>query len=193
MSLIPEFKIGLWNAWLGVVVLYLSGLLPWLFGRFLGSAGKEVAKRVTGGISELTSRDKTIFILTMITNYSIMLYSITVPLKLGTMWFCIGLVVYIFGVILGIVACINYATTPLDEPIVKGVYKISRNPLYFFYSLGLLGISIAAASWLMLVLVILYHIPLHFMVLAEERFCLRKYGDAYREYMKKTARYFLFF
>jgi protein-S-isoprenylcysteine O-methyltransferase Ste14 len=65
--------------------------------------------------------------------------------------------------------------------------------MYFFSALILLGIGIAGASWLMIVLVILFVVVNHFTVLAEERFCSDKYGEPYRTYMKRVPRYLLFF
>jgi protein-S-isoprenylcysteine O-methyltransferase Ste14 len=118
-----------------------------------------------------------------------MLYSIVVPLKLGTMWFYTGLVIYVAGFVPLIIAYFNNAATPSSEPVVKGVYKISRNPLYFFTALALLGVSIASASLLMMTLIILYSIFQHFIILGEERFCLETYGEAYRRYMERVPRY----
>lgn len=91
-----------------------------------------------------------------------------VPLKLGTMWFYTGLVIYVAGFVPLIIAYFNNAATPSSEPVVKGVYKISRNPLYFFTALALLGVSIASASLLMMTLIILYSIFQHFIILGEE-------------------------
>ena len=181
MSLTPEFGIGLWNAWLGVVPI----LLPiWI----LMIVNREFARRIAD-TSGYTAKDKTMAGLSMLAYYAVILYSIVVPLKLGTMWFYIGLGVYLLVLIPVFVTYFPFTATPVNEPAVKGVYRISRNPMYFFTALALLGISIASASWLMLLLVILYCIPQHFVVLAEERVCLEKYGDPYREYMNRTPRY----
>lgn len=125
--------------------------------------------------------------------FGAVLYSIVLPLRWGTVWFYIGLSVYVGGFIFYIISTVNFAVTPLNEPIVSGVYRISRNPLYLFSALMLLGIGIAGASWLMIVLVVLFFVINHFTVLAEERFCSEKYGAPYRTYMKRVPRYLLFF
>jgi len=77
----------------------------------------------------------------------------------------------------------NFATTPWDEPIIKGLYRYSRHPMYITSSLFLLGVGIASASWLFLLLSILFAISHFTNAIPEERFCLRQYGEAYREYM----------
>lgn len=185
MNLVPEFKIGLLNAWLGAIPILVAGLI-FMF------ANKKAGKRAID-ISWYTTKEKIIAWPCMLGYYGAILYSITVPLKLGTIWFYSGLIIYIAGMIPLTVAYFNYAAAPLDAPIVKGVYRISRNPLYFFTTLALLGLSIASASWLMLLLVILYNIFQHVIVLGEERFCLKKYGGTYGEYKNCVPRYFLFF
>ena len=180
MNLIPEFEIGLWNAWLLAVPILLIG---WIFMIVNREAGKRAIDT-----SWYTSKEK-IYMSLCIFYHVAIFYSIFVPLKLGTILCYIGLVIYIIGSIALIVGYLNFAAASSNQPVVKGVYKTSRNPLYFFTTVALLGVSIASASWLMILLIILYIIPQHFIVLAEERFCLEKYGDAYREYMNKTPRY----
>ena len=52
-----------------------------------------------------------------------------------------------------------------------------------------LGVGIATASWVFVLLAVVYVILPLLWVSAEERHCLKYYGDAYREYMKKTPRW----
>lgn len=57
----------------------------------------------------------------------------------------------------------------------------------------MLGIVVATASlWLLLVRVP-YCWAMHGTILGEEQYCLRTYGESYREYLKKVPRYLLFF
>ena len=51
------------------------------------------------------------------------------------------------------------------------------------------GVGIVTASWVFLLLSVVYAIVLLLWVDAEERHCLKFYGDAYREYMNKTPKY----
>ena len=144
-------------------------------------------------MSAYTGKERIRSVVTTCIFFGAVLYSIVLSLQWGTPWFYMGLIVYVGGCILYVVSTVNFAATPLDEPIVSGVYRISRNPLYLFSALMLLGIGIAGASWLMIVLVILYAVVNHFTVLAEERFCSAKYGEPYRTYMRTVPRYVLFF
>lgn len=185
MSLIPAFKLGWCNAWLGTIPLMLTMLILFI-------TNKRASQRAMD-MSEYTVRERIRTVVTTLIFFGAVLYSICLPLKWGTIWFYMGLIVYVCGCIPYIIATVNFAATPLNEPIVSGVYTISRNPLYFFSALILLGIGIAGASWLMIVLVVLYAVVNHSTVLAEERFCSDKYGEPYRTYMRNVPRYLLFF
>ena len=65
------------------------------------------------------------------------------------------------------------------------LYRYSRNPQYLTEFLMFIGVSIASASWLFLLFSIVYEVSLLSFASSEERFCLEKYGDAYREYMNR--------
>ena len=91
-------------------------------------------------------------------------------------------------------ALASFASTPLNQPVVKGLYRISRNPIYMTSSfLGWIGVGLATASWVIILMAIAGCLLMHNSILAEERFCLEKYGESYREYTQKVPRYFLFF
>jgi protein-S-isoprenylcysteine O-methyltransferase Ste14 len=55
--------------------------------------------------------------------------------------------------------------------------------------IAFIGIGIACASWLFLLLGAIAQILQNILLDAEERWCLEKYGDAYREYMNRTPRW----
>lgn len=181
MTLIPEFQIGLLNTWLLTIPIFLSGIL-------IVMTNKATAKRVRdmSGYHELERR---IIMICMTPYYLFIIYSVFVSLKIGTIWFTIGLILFIFGFIGQINSYIMYRAAPLNEPVVKGVYKISRNPQYFFNIIAFLGVAVAGMSWLMMLFMILYIIPQHLIIIQEEQFCLKKYGNSYQEYMNRTPRY----
>jgi protein-S-isoprenylcysteine O-methyltransferase Ste14 len=181
MNLVPEFQIGLLNTWLLTIPIFLSGIL-------IVMTNKAAAKRARD-MSGYNEREKKIITLCMTPYYLFIIYSIFVPLKLGTIWFTAGFIIFIFCFIAQTNAYVIYRATPLDEPAMNGVYKISRNPQYFFNIIAFLGVAVAGMSWLMMLFVILYVIPQHLIIIQEEQFCLEKYGDSYREYMSKTPRY----
>jgi protein-S-isoprenylcysteine O-methyltransferase Ste14 len=84
---------------------------------------------------------------------------------------------------------VNIYTTPKGKPFTKGVYRFSRNAISLGMLLQFIGIGIASASWLFLLLTVVVAVVTHFMVLTEERCCLDEFGNAYREYMNRTPRW----
>jgi protein-S-isoprenylcysteine O-methyltransferase Ste14 len=186
MSLIPAFKIGLWNAWIFMVLIYAAGTVP------LYMDYEKTEKRCEGEPtwSELNKTAKTALVIThMIIMPLTLIYSIFLPLKLGTFWFFAGLPFCLLGLVMALLFSISFATAPLGEPINKGVYAISRHPGYFAVFLGCVGIGIACASWVFLLFALVWIVSWHFGVLEEERVLLERYGDAYREYMNRTPRW----
>jgi protein-S-isoprenylcysteine O-methyltransferase Ste14 len=185
MTYFTEIQFGIWNAWIGSVILLLAGTNVMFIN-------KKATKRLMD-MSWYTRREKIAATLSMLAMYGVVIFSIWIPLKVGTMWFYSGLALWLIGIIGGLIALKNYATTPSNEPVTKGLYKISRNPLYFFYALGSLGICVASASLPLFIAWVIYNIPTHIMVLGEERYCLKTYGKDYENFIRKIPRYFLFF
>ena len=117
------------------------------------------------------------------------IYSIFLPLKIGTAWLYVGLAIFILASVMSVITSVNFATTPLDEPITKGVFRISRNPIYLSGFLLYTAIGIATESWIILLCAILWVVLFHVVLPSEEHFLLEKYGDSYREYINKTPRW----
>ena len=107
----------------------------------------------------------------------------------GTVWFYAGLLVYLLGIIFTVIAGTSLDNTPMDRPATEGLYRISRNPIYLGTFLIFIGIVIACASWLFLLLIAVFIVLYDILIAPEERWCLEKYGDAYREYMNRTPRW----
>jgi len=180
MSPIPVFEIGVWNAWIFMPCLFLIMLA-------LGKLKKGAAPK--NELDNLGKNEKRIFIFSKLVFFCAVIYSIFLPLELGRIWFYVGLPITLIGLATFTIVMVNFATTPYAEPITKGLYRYSRHPMYISSSIFLLGVGIASASWLFLLLSILFSIS-HFMnAIPEERFCLKQYGKAYEDYMKKTPKY----
>ena len=183
MSLIPAFEIGLWNAWIPAIYWLV---IPVILAPLVS---KEALKKVLTSFT-VNKTEKMIMNILHPMTYALIIYSVFVPLKLGTMWFYVGLFLFVVGATIYTIATVNFITTPLDKLVTKGVYRVSRHPIHFSYFVMYLGIGIACASWILLLCSVVYMILQDILHSAEERFCLDRYGDAYREYMNKTPRYF---
>lgn len=186
MSFLPAFDIGIWNAWILTLVLYAAAFVP-------PSINNEKAEKRMAGEPEASEQDKTARRVYIITHLIIMpltlIYSIFLPLQTGTWWFYSGLVIYILGLVMVLMSSIAFSTAPLDEPLSKGVYAISRHPSYAGFFLAYAGIGIACASWIYLLFAFVWIISWYFGVTEEERILLERYGDTYRTYMERTPKW----
>jgi protein-S-isoprenylcysteine O-methyltransferase Ste14 len=183
VSLVPAFDTGVWNAWIFMIWSVIQNLGFMLLN-------KEVYKKAGNPPDMKLSRAyKIISFLSMPLWLLAIAYSIFLPLKLGTLWFAIGLVFYLLGLVMSISATIKFATTPINEPITKGAYRYSRHPLYTALVLIYFSVGIASASWVFLLYAIVWALLLNITVKDEENYCLEKYGDAYRDYLNRTSRW----
>jgi protein-S-isoprenylcysteine O-methyltransferase Ste14 len=96
------------------------------------------------------------------------------------------------GLVALVKALLDFRNAPPDQPVVKGIYGITRHPQNMSSSLVILGCTIAIGSWLALILFVVARIFLHQNLVAEEEVCLREYGLAYRRYIERVPRYLFF-
>ncbi|HEY55085.1 MAG TPA: isoprenylcysteine carboxylmethyltransferase family protein [Dehalococcoidia bacterium] len=183
MSLVPAFEIGVWNAWIFMSSFILQMLAIMLFGKRVWARSGHPADM------KKSRTEKTNSIVGNGIWGLATLYSIFLPLKLGEIWFYIGLPVFLVGLLILAVATANFAAAPAEKPATKGAYYFSRHPLYLSMFIIYIGTGIACASWLFILLGIANIFWIRTEVIAEERYCLKKYGDSYRKYMNKTPRW----
>lgn len=183
MSLVPVFEIGIWNAWIFMSVFILQMLAVMLLGKRVwarSSLPADVARNKTEKRAGIIGNS----IWGLAT-----LYSIFLPLKLGTLWFYIGFPIFFLGVMILAIATADFAVAPAERPITQGTYAFSRHPLYLSSFIIYIGTGIATASWLFFLLGAANVFWVRTEARVEERHCLEKYGDSYRQYMKRTPRW----
>jgi protein-S-isoprenylcysteine O-methyltransferase Ste14 len=184
MSLIPAFKLGLWNAWilklLGILVVAVTGSLS------NKAAMEKFGEKLTVPHTKIEETSERLISLLAL---PFILYSFFLPLKLGTLWFYVGISICFLALIIAFSSVISFTTTPLDELITKSIYKFSRNPVCLAGFLLDLGIGLACTSWVFILYAIVDLVLMNTMLKAEERFLLKKYGEEYREYMNRTSKW----
>jgi len=188
MSLIPEFELGLLNAWIFIppYILMVVGLPPLLKRRSL--IKKE--SPLYWASPSLTKSEKMYAWLLRIIAAVLLLYSVFLPVSIGTMWFYVGLIVYLLGYAFCILAMLAFIATPTNKPNTAGIYSISRHPVYLGTFFIILGPGVASASWVYLLLAsILLASMRNALMIPEERQCCERFGNAYREYMNRTPRW----
>ena len=188
MSLIPEFELGLWNAWIFMVpALFLLLLCFPLMMR----------KGVPGGSVRAVQRackSKTMLLVASLSKFiyfPAVIYSVFLPLKFGTIWFYVGLPITLIGLAGSLLVLVSWAMTPAGKPVTRGIYRYSRHPMYVTMFLLLLGVSIASASWVFLLFTIMVGVGVTrpYFVKVEEAQCLGHYGASYRDYMNRTPKW----
>lgn len=73
--------------------------------------------------------------------------------------------------------------------VTRGVFSISRNPIYLSLDLWFVGIFFINGTLIFLVFALLTLAAMHWQILQEEAFLLNLYGQPYRDYCGRTARY----
>ena len=181
MSLVPAFEIGVWNAWIFMLYHFLPKPLLMLIHKGAMKKGQPESRSET---------EKKLYPVAWIVWILAFVYSIFLPLQVGTIWFYVGLPIAIIGLIAFTIVMVTFATTPIgDEPLTKGLYRYSRHPMYITQLVMFIGVGVASASWVFLLFSIVWTIFSFVSAIPEERFCLEKYGDAYRDYMNSTPRW----
>ena len=100
----------------------------------------------------------------------------------------LGFLVYFIGLILTYVGYFQFLFS--KKKLVKnGIYSISRNPTYLFTTLSLIGICALINSLILTLIVIVHFILTHQVILKEEKYLEKKFGNDYLEYKKRVRRY----
>jgi protein-S-isoprenylcysteine O-methyltransferase Ste14 len=180
-----ERMLGVWNLWIFFVLGFGTIRLGMIWAeRKRGQPIEDPeAYRIYG---------KKILIIGLIWLSILLLICVFVPLSFGIL-FWIGLPIWLLGVLVNLIAVHSFAYKKGVN--MTGIYRYSRNPMYLgalFLLLGLYLMGFSGSLWSFVLLAfVAISIPyLHWTTLLEETFLAHKYGDSYREYMSRTARYF---
>ena len=182
MSFIPAFELGLWNAW---IFMIWTILIPILLGFLIKEKG--VTKILKTSVP--MKYEKPLNIISMGAVIIGFLYSIFLPIKFNSIWFIIGLFIFLFGFIFNLSILITLRNAEPNIPFTNGPYKYSRHPGYFSLFMIMISISIMSLSWFFLLITIICGIHLIIVAPVEEKYCLEKYGNVYKNYIERTPRW----
>jgi protein-S-isoprenylcysteine O-methyltransferase Ste14 len=82
------------------------------------------------------------------------------------------------------------ATRKEHRLVTRGPYRWVRHPLYTVGSSMFIALGMMADNWFIVALGVLAFIAMASRTPKEEANLIEKFGDEYREYMKRTGRYF---
>lgn len=165
-------------------------LIPFILIRFglLSILNKEGLKRAAF-FAPLIGREKVAYWFYQISNILIFVYLFFLKITADPYWFYTGLVTYGLGVLLCLASISNFAKPAENGINLKGLYRISRNPMYVAYFIYFLGCVLLTQSLLLFSILMVFQISAHWIILSEERWCIKKFGEEYKNYMNKVRRY----
>lgn len=117
-----------------------------------------------------------------------------VLLVLGVLMYALGMIFAFWGKfsmkkVWGIPG--EHKSKQQERLVTSGVFKYSRNPIYVGIVMIFLGFSVAFRSWLVVLRIPLF-IYLYRSSLIEEKLLMKKFGEEYKKYKKKTPRFLAF-
>lgn len=125
-----------------------------------------------------------------ILNVVIFVYLCFLKVKIDFSWkLYLGLLIYLIGLILCTVSIINFAMPSNAGLNIYGLYRFSRNPMYLSYFVYFVGCAMLAQSLILCGMILIFQFSSHWIILSEERWCIERFGEAYKQYMKKVRRY----
>lgn len=165
-------------------------LIPFILIRFglLSLLNKEGLKRAAL-FAPLIGKEKAAYWIYQISNILIFVNLFFHKVKTESHLFYLGLATYGLGILLCFVSVLNFAKPAKNGINLKWLYRVSRNPMYVAYFVYFLGCVLLTQSLLLLAILIIFQISEHWIIKSEERWCIKKFGEEYANYMKEVRRY----
>ena len=179
----PSLSPGIWNGWLFMLVFPLQWLLVVVLP-------KRIAERTSH--TPDVNRDRRNIVMAWLTQglwVGATILSVFIPFRTGTAWVWAGLVVFIVGLAVLVLATVAVSKTPPGEPFAAGVYRYSRHPMYLSMLLVYLSVSIAALSWLFFLVTVATYFLQSYQARKEETGCCVRFGKPYRDYLAVTPKW----
>ncbi len=112
----------------------------------------------------------------------------------------IGVALLTCSLVLFILALVSFGSSwrvGIDEKrpgelVSHGIFVVTRNPIFLSLILYASGTFLINGRMILLLFAVLMAVGVHYQILQEEKFLLRRYGKAYQDYCAKTGRYISF-
>jgi len=165
-------------------------VIPIVFIRYIiiRIINKEALGRI-GFFPPTEGKEQIAFYIYQITTLFLLIYLFFTEIKLTTILNYMGLVIFLIGMLLYLKSIIDFSKPQKNGINKNGLYKWSRNPMYVTFFLYFLGCSLLIDSWVYFTILIVFQISVHFLILSEERWCIKEFGEEYRKYKGKVRRY----
>lgn len=165
-------------------------VIPFILIRFvlLSIIDKEALKRASF-FAPLIGKEKVAYGFYQISTILIFIYLCFLKITTDSFWYYVGLVIYGLGILLCIVSVLNFARPAENGINLKGFYQVSRNPMYVANFIYFLGCVLLTQSFILSAILIVFQISAHWIILSEERWCVKEFGEEYIDYMNHVRRY----
>lgn len=119
-------------------------------------------------------------------------------LEAGGLWRVIGAVVAAVGIMISIAGFLRFKTekTPVDPTaravtlVTSGIYRYTRNPMYLGFCIFYFGLGIALSwPWLSILAPIMAYGLQKLAIKREEKHLEARFGETWRAYRSKVARW----
>ncbi len=182
---IPEFlQISWYHGWWFTMAFGLVNCC------FLFRYPRRFPKRVFRFPSFKSTPEKVISLISVVVfTRGLMILTIFVPIRQESIWFYPGLGIFLAGMFCYVNAMKHFAETEMDKPVTTGVYRLSRHPMQVFSLIMWIGVGLATTSPVILLVCCVQPVIARVFMISQERFCLLKYGEVYREYLRRTPRF----
>lgn len=110
-------------------------------------------------------------------------------------WFGFGLGLVDVGLIYWLFTSIQAGITPVSatrknhQLVTHGIYRWVRHPLYTVGSSLYISFGLMSDNWFIILLAVLAFVAMAIRTPKEEENLIEKFGDEYREYMKRTGKF----
>ncbi len=95
-----------------------------------------------------------------------------------------GVIVFFIGILIYLAGIFYFSISEHDKFADEGIFRIFKHPVYVGFFVILLGISFASGSVIYLAFSILYFFNNRVLQKSEEKYCVKKYGQDYENYIK---------
>lgn len=166
-------------------------LIPFLLIRFvlLAFINKDAVQRAAH-FAPMYGNERAAYLIYQISNSCLFVSLLFLKIRTdNAVWLGFGIACYLSGLFLCTVSVVHFAFPSEEGLNTGGIYHFSRNPMYVAYFICFAGMAVLTRSWILSGIILIFQISAHWIILAEERECIEKFGDAYKNYMQEVRRY----
>lgn len=169
----------------------LTLLIPFICIRFLLLARlNEGAIKRAAHFAPLVGNERIAYWIYQLSTLGILVYLFFLSYQTSqTLLYYLSSFVYLMGMLMLLLSTVSFAYPSYEGLNKKGIYRISRNPMYVSYSFYFIGCALLTQSLGLFLLTVIFHISQHWIILAEERWCAQTFGEEYSEYLIEVRRY----